>query len=230
MNKLTGVQIEASAHRLFSNFQITTSSNSLICLMPLRIGLTGGIGSGKSTVAKILEVLGIPVYYADDAAKELMNTDNDLQQQIIKNFGEEAYKNGQLDRRYIASIVFNNPEKLELLNSLVHPATIRAAEQWMKQQTTHYAVKEAALIFESGSQNELDYVIGVYAPQTLRIHRTMQRDNITREEVLARMRRQIDEEIKMRLCDFVVINDDQQMLIPQVLELHKKLLNTGSKL
>lgn len=192
--------------------------------MPLRIGLTGGIGSGKSTVAKIFEVLGIPVYYADDAAKELMNTDTDLQQQLIRNFGDEAYKNGQLDRRYIASIVFNDPAKLELLNSLVHPATIRAAEQWMKQQTTHYAVKEAALIFESGSQNELDYVIGVYAPQTLRIHRTMQRDNITREEVLARMRRQIDEEIKMRLCDFVIINDDQQMLIPQVLELHKTLL------
>ncbi|MFT3824464.1 MAG: dephospho-CoA kinase [Chitinophagaceae bacterium] len=197
--------------------------------MPLRIGLTGGIGSGKSTVAKIFEVLGVPVYYADDVAKDLMNTDTVLQQQIIDNFGTESYKEGKLDRRYIASIVFNDPEKLALLNSFVHPATIRAGEKWMEQQTAPYAVKEAALIFESGSQSELDHVIGVAAPLSLRIHRTMQRDNVTREEVLARMDRQIDERIKMKLCDFVIVNDDQQMLIPQVLELHNTLLNAKRK-
>ena len=192
--------------------------------MPLRIGLTGGIGSGKSTIAKVFEVLGIPVYYADDAAKRIMNEDAGLKEQIIQHFGKEAYNHGPLDRRYIASLVFNNKEKLELLNSLVHPATIRDGERWMQQQTTPYAIKEAALIFEGGVQAWLDYVIGVSAPTTLRIHRTMMRDKISREEVLSRMNQQIQEVIKMKLCDFVILNDEQQLVIPQVITLHNKLL------
>lgn len=190
----------------------------------LKIGITGGIGSGKSTVAKLFEVLGIPVYYADDAAKQLMNENEALKQQVQKEFGNEAYANGKLNRKYIADIVFANPEKLELLNSIVHPATLKDADEWMNKQTTAYTIKEAALIFESGAQEHLDYVIGVYAPTPLRIQRTMQRDNISREEVMARMNKQIDETIKMRLCDFVIINDEQQMVIPQVTELHRKLL------
>lgn len=189
----------------------------------LKIGLTGGIGSGKTTVAKIFEVLGIPVYYADTVAKEIMNTDEALKQQIMQAFGAATYKNSLLDRTYLSSIVFNDKEKLALLNSMVHPAAIRANDVWMQQQTTAYAVKEAALIFESGSSQGLDYVIGVYAPKALRIHRTMQRDDITREKVLQRMGNQINEEIKMRLCDFVIYNNDQQMIIPQVLELDKQL-------
>lgn len=196
--------------------------------MALRIGLTGGIGSGKSTVAKIFEVLGIPVYYADETARTIMNEDADLKAQIIQHFGGAAYENGLLNRKYIANIVFNSEEKLALLNSLVHPATIRAAEQWMARQTTPYAVKEAALIFESGSQSQLDYVIGVSAPDALRIHRTMQRDNISREAVIARMNKQIKQIIKMRLCDFVIVNDEQQAVLPQVLQLHERLLALAS--
>ena len=190
----------------------------------LKIGITGGIGSGKSTVAKLFEVLGIPVYYADNAAKQLMNENETLKQQVQKEFGNEAYTNGKVNRKYIADIVFANPEKLELLNSIVHPATLKDADEWMNKQTTPYTIKEAALIFESGAQEQLDYVIGVYAPTPLRIQRTMQRDNISREEVMARMNKQIDETIKMRLCDFVITNDEQQMVIPQVIELHQKLL------
>jgi dephospho-CoA kinase len=190
----------------------------------LKIGLTGGIGSGKSTVAKVFETLGIPVYYADDAAKRLMHEDAALQLKIQAQFGEAAYTNGQLNRKYIADIVFTAPEKLELLNSIVHPATLQDAERWMQQQTTPYAIKEAALIFESGAQEYLDYVIGVYAPTPLRIQRTMQRDGVTREEVIARMDKQIDETIKMRLCDFVVTNNEQELLIPQVVALHQQLL------
>jgi dephospho-CoA kinase len=194
----------------------------------LKIGLTGGIGSGKSTMAKVFETLGIPVYYADDAAKRLMNEDTALQLKIQEQFGEAAYTNGQLNRKYIADIVFTSPEKLELLNAIVHPATLQDAEQWMQQQNTPYAIKEAALIFESGAQEHLDYVIGVYSSTPLRIQRTMQRDGVTREEVIARIDKQLDENIKMRLCDFVITNDEQELLIPQVVALHKKLLQLVS--
>ncbi|MDR3712561.1 MAG: dephospho-CoA kinase [Puia sp.] len=190
----------------------------------LKVGLTGGIGSGKSTAARIFEVLGIPVYYADQAARLIMNEDPGLKEQIIHHFGPGSYTDGKLNRSYLAQKVFSDKAKLDLLNSLVHPATIRMAEQWMKAQTTPYAIKEAALIFESGTQEYLDYVIGVYAPEPLRILRTMKRDSVGREEVLKRMSNQIEEDIKMRLCDFVLRNDEQQSLLQQVVELHDKLL------
>jgi dephospho-CoA kinase len=191
----------------------------------LKIGITGGIGSGKSTVAKLFEVMGIPVYNADDAAKRLMNEDEKLKASIKQLFGEAAYTNGLLNRKYIADIVFTNPQKLETLNAIVHPITLQDAELWMNKQHSPYAIKEAALIFESGAQEQLDYVIGVYAPAPVRIQRTMQRDGVTREAVLARMNKQINETIKMRLCDFIITNDEQQLLIPQVIELHQKLLS-----
>lgn len=190
----------------------------------LHIGLTGGIGSGKSTIAKVFETLGIPVYYADDASKKLMNEDIELKKQIIRYFGEASYTDNQLNRSYIASVVFADKTKLELLNSLVHPATIRDAKRWMKEQNTPYAIKEAALIFESGSAEGLDYIIGVFAPQALRIKRTMDRDNVTKEAVIKRMQNQVDETMKMRLCDFVIYNDEQQLVIPQVLKLHELFL------
>ncbi len=190
----------------------------------LRIGITGGIGSGKTTVSHVFEVLGIPVYYADDAAKRIMNEDDILKDKIQQAFGNEIYRDGRLDRKLLAEIVFNNPEKLSKLNAIVHPATLQDAANWMQRQTSPYALKEAALIFESGAQEQLDYVIGVTAPAPLRILRTMQRDNITREAVIARMDKQMDEVIKMKLCDFVIVNDEQQMLIPQVLQVHEKLL------
>ena len=196
----------------------------------LRIGITGGIGSGKTTVAKIFEVLGVPVYYADDAAKRLMNEDQALQQKIIENFGADVFENRQLNRSRLASIVFNDPEKLALLNSIVHPVTIADAEKWMKRfsktaiQKIPFAIKEAALIFESGAQKKLDYVIGVHAPYKLRLQRAMLRDNLTKDEVEARMEKQMDETKKMNLCNFIITNDEVQLLIPQVVELHKKLV------
>lgn len=188
----------------------------------LRIGLTGGIGSGKSTVAKVFEVLGIPVYYADEAAKRLMNTSEPIRTAIIRHFGAAAYKEGVLDRKYLAQIVFNDKEKLELLNSLTHPHTIQDAEEWMRRQTTPYVIKEAALLFESGAAEKLDFVIGVYAPQHLRVKRVMDRDAVPAEEVMKRITRQLDEEMKMKLCDFVITNNEQKLVIPQVLELDKR--------
>ena len=190
----------------------------------LKIGLTGGMGSGKTTVSKIFSVLGIPVFYADEAAKIIMNENAALKEGIINLFGEDAYANNILNRKYIAGIVFNDKFKLEQLNALVHPVTIAAANEWANAQSSAYVIKEAALMFESPAAASLDYVIGVYAPQHLRLQRVMNRDNISREAVLARMNNQLDETIKMKLCDFVIINDEQAAVLPQVLDLHKKLL------
>jgi dephospho-CoA kinase len=190
----------------------------------LKIGLTGGIGSGKTTVAHIFEVLGIPVYYADDAAKRLMNEDDKLKQQIIQHFGEESYVDGKLNRSYLSSVVFSDVEKTKLINSIMHPATIADAELWMNKQTTAYAIKEAALIFEAAAEKQLDLIIGVQSSLPIRMQRVMQRDNISEEAVLARMQKQMNEEEKMSRCDFVIVNDEKELLIPQVVKLHEKLL------
>lgn len=190
----------------------------------LKIGLTGGIGSGKSVVAGIFKVLGIPVFDADAEARNIMENSPELRAAITREFGNDSYANGTLNRKYLAAIVFNNAFQLDKLNALVHPFTIAAAEEWALQQTSPYVVKEAALFFEAGSAIGFDYMIGVSAPQAIRIKRVMERDAVTRDEVLSRMRRQIDEQIKMRLCDFVIINDDRQMLIEQVLPLHERFI------
>ena len=195
----------------------------------LRIGLTGGIGSGKTTVAKIFEVLAVPVYYADDAAKRIMNEDENLKQRIIQHFGTEAYADSQLNRSHISAIVFTAPEKLALLNSLVHPVTIADADKWMQRQTAPYIIKEAALMFESDAHNHVDYVIGVSAPEQMRIQRTMQRDGISETAVAARINKQMNEEEKLKLCDFIINNDETQLLIPQVLQLHEKFLALSKK-
>lgn len=193
----------------------------------IKIGITGGMGSGKSTVAKVFEVLGIPVYYADDAAKKLMNEDAALKEKLIAVFGKEIYQDGILNRTHLSGLVFNNPDKLAQLNSIVHPATIADAESWMQQQHSPYAIKEAAILFESGANKYVDKVIGVYAPIQLRISRVMQRDNSTEEAVTARMNRQMEEEKKMNLCDYVITNDEQELVIPQVLKIHELLIKRG---
>ena len=195
----------------------------------LKIGLTGGIGSGKSTVAKVFKTLGIPVYHADLEARRLMENNPKLVELIKHHFSEKAYENRILNRSYISSIVFNDKKKLDLLNSLVHPFTIEDGKQWMERQKSAYAIKEAALIFESGSQREFDLIIGVYAPETLRIFRTMQRDHIDKTIVKSRMQNQIKEEIKMKLCDEVLINNEQELLLPQIINLHHQLFERASK-
>lgn len=195
----------------------------------LKVGLTGGIGAGKSTVAHIFEVLGIPVYHADQEAKRLMQINPVLIEKIRMAFSDKAYVKGILDRKFLSSVVFNDKQQLELLNSIVHPFTIQDGKEWMKKQTSLYAIKEAALIFESGSQGEFDSIIGVFAPTTLRIHRTIQRDQVERENVLHRMEKQLDENIKMKLCDHVLINNEQSLLIPQVIDLHQKLIQLSTE-
>ncbi len=190
----------------------------------LKVGLTGGIGAGKSIVAKVFEVLGIPVYQADDAAKKLMETNKELMDLIKINFSENAYVEGKLNRKFLANIVFNDKEKLKVLNSLVHPFTIQDGIDWMNKQDAPYAIKEAALIFESGSQHAFDVIIGVFAPQAMRVNRTLKRDQTTRELVLERMDNQLDDSLKMKLCNEILINDEQKLLLPQIVSLHLKLI------
>ena len=191
--------------------------------MATMIGLTGGIGSGKSVVAKVFATLGIPVFNADDEAKRIMQTSIEIKNKLIEQFGLEIYNEHGLDKEKLASIVFNDPFQLQLLNAIVHPVTIQAAKDWAAKQTSPYVIKEAALIFESGAADGLLKVIGVTAPLSIRIHRVMQRDGITKDQVDARMRNQISDTIKMRLCDYVIENNNQQMVIPQVLEIDKAI-------
>jgi len=190
----------------------------------LKIGLTGGIGSGKTTVAHIFEVLGIPVYYADEAAKSLMNEDPELKRQIEKLFGPDVYKEGKLDRHLLGSLVFSDTEKLRQLNDIVHPATRKDGARWMSLQKAPYAIKEAALIFEAGLRPDFDYVIGVTAPESLRISRVIKRDQSSREKVLERIRQQMNEEEKMKRCDFVIVNDEKEAVLPQAMRVHEVLL------
>ena len=196
----------------------------------LRIGLTGGIGSGKSTVARIFEVLSIPVYYADEAARRLMNEHQELKNQIRELFGEAAYIDGQLNRAYIGGTVFSDAGKLARLNAIVHPKTREDAAAWMRKQHASYAIKEAALIFEAGLETGLDQVIGVTAPVELRIARVMKRDSVPREKVLERMNRQMDEKEKMKRCDFIIENDERTPLLPQVLKIHDTLMKKSAVL
>ncbi|AHF14419.1 dephospho-CoA kinase [Niabella soli] len=190
----------------------------------LKVGITGGIGSGKTLVASLFKTLGIPVYDADAAAKQLMNTDTAIHNQIIKMFGEAAYVSGELDRAYIAAQIFGDDTRRQLLNSIVHPATIRHSEAWFQKQKAPYSIKEAAILFESGSDQFVDYVIGVTAAETLRIRRTMERSHLSEAQVRERMSKQMDEGEKMALCDFVIDNNGGVSLIEQVLNVHTALL------
>ncbi len=196
----------------------------------LKVGITGGIGSGKSIVCQVFEMLGIPIFNADAAAKFLMETDNSLVANLKMAFGEAIYdKNGKLDRAALSAKVFNDAAQLNLLNALVHPATILFAAQWMEQQTSPYALKEAALLFESNSYQDLDFIIGVTAPQEIRVQRAMLRDGVAASKILERIAMQMNEEEKMQRCDFVIQNDNKKAILPQVLAIHEKLLLTIKK-
>jgi len=191
----------------------------------IKIGITGGIGSGKSTVSSIFELLGIPVYYADIEAKKLMVSSQTIRSKIVELFGTESYQNGELNRKHIASIAFNDVSVLEKLNATVHPVVIDDYKHWVKQQNSPYTLKEAALLFESGSYLDSDFNILVSSPQELRIERVMKRDNVSREEVLARINKQMLEEEKERLATFIVYNNETELLIAQVLNIHEKILS-----
>ena len=193
----------------------------------LKIGITGNIGGGKTTVSKIFEVLGVPVFYADDAAKQVMVTDKELIDGLKSTFSEEAYfDDGTLNRKHIASIVFNDNAELAKLNALVHPAVFRAFDAWVLQaKGVPYVMKEAALLFESTSYKMCDYSIMVTAPLEMRIQRVIKRDGFSRAEIESRDAKQFSEEKKIQLADYVIRNDDTELVIPQVLKLHQQFLS-----
>jgi len=195
----------------------------------LKIGITGGIGSGKTTVCKIFEKFGIPVYYADDRAKKLMVENPEIVEKIKSIFGKRAYhKSGSLYRQHIARIAFSKPEKLKQLNAVVHPAVAKDSMDWIKaQKNVPYTLKEAALLVEVGSYKLLDKLIVVTAPQTVRIQRVMNRDKTDRKAVEARISKQMPEEEKLKFADFEIKNDGSESLIKQVWEIHEKLKSLG---
>ena len=182
----------------------------------IKIGLTGGIGSGKTTVAKIFEAFGVPVYYADDRAKWLMNNKKSMKSAIIRLFGEESYQGNKLNRKHIASIVFGNNEELIKLNQIVHPAVASDFDNWCTVQNSPLVIKEAAILIESGGMETVDKVIVVKAHVKTRIKRVMERDNVSEESVLSRLNHQMTDSQRAKYADFMIDNGGKQMLIPQV--------------
>jgi len=195
-----------------------------------KVGITGGIGSGKSTVCKVFELLGIPVFYADSAAKEIMTQDALLIEGVKAAFGNESYfEDGKLNNKHIAGIVFNNEKALAQLNALVHPAVFRAFDAWEATipSTVPYTLKEAAILFESGSYKLCDTTILVTAPYETKLKRLIQRDGATEEQVKARMDKQLSDEEKTKMADHFIVNDEQQSVIEQVLALHQQLIEAA---
>ncbi len=192
----------------------------------LKVGITGNIGSGKTTVSRIFEVLGIPVFYADTAAKDVMVKDQILIDAIKKAFGDRSYfDDGSLNRKHIAEIVFNDEKELAILNSIVHPAVFRSFDSWVKQhEDAPYVLKEAALLFESDSYKMCDKTIMVTAPLQMRIKRVSARDGLTEAEIMNRESKQFTEDKKVSLADYVIRNDNSEFVIPQVLKLHEEFM------
>lgn len=191
----------------------------------LKVGITGGIGVGKTTICKVFELLGVPVYYSDDAAKIVIET-QDVMTKLLKAFGGAVLtSDGTLDKKKLAAIVFSDKEKLSVLNSIVHPAVNSHFKQWMSFHTNApYIIKEAAILFESGASLAMDKVITVIAPLELKIQRAMLRDASTREQIEERIRNQMSDEEKIKRSDFVIYNDNQRLVIPQAITTHEAIL------
>ena len=193
---------------------------------PLQVGITGGIGSGKSIVCKVFSCLGIPVYDADTRAKWLTNHVPEIREKVIILLGSKSYDSkGEYDRVFVSSLVFQNENLLKKLNAIIHPVVMKDTLEWVRAQTdSAYVIKEAAIMKKAGNANELDFVVVVEAPVELRIKRILQRDNRSKEEIEAIIKRQISDEERNQIADFVIKNDEESGLIPQVLKLHELFL------
>ncbi len=191
----------------------------------INVGITGGIGSGKSTVCKIFETLNVPVYYSDFEARVLSDSHTEIVLAVKKMFGEDIYVDGKLNRKRVGEIVFNNRSKLEALNHIIHPVVADHFENWKNNHKHYpYILKEAAILFESGAFKQVDKIITVTAPVDLRIDRVVKRDGLTKDDVQTRINNQMDDETKINQSDFVIYCNDIELVIPQVVEIHEKLL------
>ena len=188
------------------------------------IGLTGGIGSGKTTVAMLFRELGIPVYIADDEAKGLMNTSTEIRKKLIELLGDRAYLSDGVNRKYVSDIVFKNPEVLSKVNAIVHPEVSKHFKDWLKNQTAHYCIKEAAILFESGAYKDCDLTILVTAPLEERIARVMKRDTVTKEDIMLRIKHQWSDEKKAELADIIIDNTDMATTKLTVRKIHESLI------
>lgn len=189
-----------------------------------KIGLTGNMGSGKTTISKVFGTLGVAVFYADDEAKRLMVHDEGLKKQIIEAFGFEVYDGNKLNRNYLSELAFNDDRILQKLNEIVHPVVQNYFLDWCLKQSSEYVIKEAAILFESGTNKNLDAVICVKCSKPNRIERILKRDSVTIEQVESRMAKQWDEEKKISLSDFIIDNNDDILVTPQILKIHNELL------
>ena len=190
-----------------------------------KIGITGGIGSGKTYVASVFQSLGIPIFNADIQAKKIMTSSRKLIKLLKEEFGNDIYKDSDLNKEKLASIVFSNSDKLQKLNSLVHPIVKEEFNNWCKKQTSPYVIKEAAILFESNSHIGLDAVICVSAPLDLRIERLLNRDDYSEKEIKKRIENQISQEEKEKLSDYIIVNDEKDLLLPKIIKFHKELLS-----
>ena len=195
----------------------------------ITVGLTGGIGSGKTTIAKSFEALGIPIYIADDEAKKIMNTSKVLKRKLIALFGESAYLNNELNRPFLAKAIFNDKALLKKMNAIVHPKVGAHFIKWKNKQKAPYVIKEAAILFENGSYKNYNYIITVTAPEKIRIERVLKRDNASVEKVKAIIANQWKDELKIKLSDFVIVNTNLKTTKNEVLKTHKKLLKQITK-
>ncbi len=195
----------------------------------IKVGLTGGIGSGKTTIAEYFKELGIPVYVADIEARGLMDTSKSIQKKLIDAFGAVAYINGELNRQYLAQLVFNDKEKLKRINNIIHPEVAKHFSEWLNQQDAPYCIQENAIIFENSKADEFDYIISVTAPLEIRIQRVLKRDAISKEQILARMNNQWNDEEKNKLSDFIIENIDLSATKKQVRKIHQKLVHLSSE-
>jgi len=194
-----------------------------------KVGITGGIGSGKTMACKVFESLGVPVYYSDVESKRLLDEDEEVKRKIVRHFGKEVLnEEGRVDRKKMAALVFTNKKELEVLNKIMHPAVERDFVEWVRRQKRcKYVMKEAAILFESGANKLMDEVIVVTAPVNVRIERVMKRDRLTKEEVKERMKNQWTDGLKIYHSEYVIKNGKDRLMIPQVMKIHKKVLGPG---
>jgi dephospho-CoA kinase len=192
----------------------------------LKLGVTGGIGSGKTSVCKVFSVLGIPVFSTDRIAREIMDSDQDIISRINSIAGKDLYRNGFLDRMSLASLIFNNHTLLEKVNSLVHPVVFDHFTSWEKNQTAPYVIMEAAILFESGASKYVDKVATIVAPEEERLGRVTMRSKLSRQQVLERIKNQLDDKTRIKLSDYVIYNSENDMIIPAILEIHEDILKS----